>query len=75
MKIKLAVIFILLLNIYLTPQSISITGNVKDLENNSPLENAKVQIKNLDNGIIDSVFSDAIGNWQYDIATSVEDGI
>jgi membrane dipeptidase len=53
-------------------QTISITGNIKDLENNSPIENAKVQIKHLQSGFIDSVFSDAIGNWQYDIVTSVE---
>jgi len=75
MKINLAVIFFLLLNIYLTPQSISITGNVKDLKTNSPIENAKIQIKNSENGFIDSVFSNAVGIWQYDIATSVEDDI
>ena len=56
-------------------QTISISGNIKDLKTNSPIENAKVQIKNTSNGLIDSVFSDAIGNWQYDIATSVEDNI
>ena len=56
-------------------QTISISGNIKDVKTNSPIENAKVQIKNISNGLIDSVFSDAIGNWQYDIATSVEDDI
>ena len=56
-------------------QTISISGNIKDVKTNSPIENAKVQIKNTSNGLIDSVFSDAIGNWQYDIATSVEDNI
>ena len=56
-------------------QTISISGNIKDVKTNSPIENAKVQIKNTSNGLIDSVFSDAIGNWQYDIATSVEDDI
>jgi membrane dipeptidase len=54
-------------------QTISITGNIKDLISNSPIENAKVQIKDLHGGFVDSVFSDAIGNWQYDILTSVED--
>ncbi len=56
-------------------QTISITGTVKDYKSNSPIENAKVQIRNSTSGLIDSVFSDAIGNWQYDIATSVEDDI
>ena len=56
-------------------QTISISGNIQDVKTNSPIENAKVQIKNTHNGLIDSVFSDAIGNWQYDIATSVEDDI
>ena len=56
-------------------QTISISGDIKDLKTNSPIENAKIQIKNTSNGLIDSVFSDAIGNWQYDIATSVEDDI
>ena len=56
-------------------QSISFSGTIKDLKTNSPIENAKVQIKNISNGIIDSVFSDVIGNWQYDIATSVEDDV
>ena len=56
-------------------QTISITGNVKDIKSNSSIENAKVQIKNSQNGLIDSVFSDAIGNWQYDIATYIDDDI
>ncbi|HEX9253657.1 MAG TPA: T9SS type A sorting domain-containing protein, partial [Ignavibacteriaceae bacterium] len=56
-------------------QTIFITGNIKDVKTNSPIDNAKVQIKNISNGLIDSVFSDAVGNWQYDIATSVEDDI
>ncbi len=49
-------------------QTISVSGNVKDVKSNSPIENAKVQIKNINNGLIDSVFSDVIGNWQYDMA-------
>jgi len=54
-------------------QTISISGSIKDAKSNSPIENAKVQIKNLNNGLIDSVFSNAFGNWQYDIATSVKE--
>jgi membrane dipeptidase len=75
MKKIYTLVFLFLLSIVQFSQSISITGNIKDLKSNSPIENAKVQIKNISNGIIDSVFSDAFGNWQYDIATSVEDGI
>ena len=72
-------IFVIVLSLCFTfiikSQTISISGNIKDLKTNSPIENAKVQIKNTSNGLIDSVFADAIGNWQYDIATSVEDNI
>lgn len=75
MKSSFIFILSLCLALSLKSQTISISGNVKDLGTNSPLENAKVQIKNLSNGFIDSVFSDAIGNWQYDIATSVEEDI
>lgn len=56
-------------------QTISITGTVKDYKSNSPIEYAKIQIRNSTGGLIDSVFSDAIGNWQYDIATSIDDDI
>lgn len=56
-------------------QTISITGTVKDYKSNSPIEYAKIQIRNSAGGLIDSVFSDAIGNWQYDIATSIDDDI
>ncbi len=75
MKKFYTLVFFFLLSIIQFSQSISITGNVKDVKTNSPIENAKVQIKNINNGLIDSVFSDAIGNWQYDIATSVVDDI
>jgi membrane dipeptidase len=75
MKKIYTLVFLFLISIVQFSQSISITGNIKDLESNSPIENAKVQIKNTSSGIIDSVFSDAFGNWQYDIATSVEDEI
>jgi len=75
MKKIYTLVFTFLFSIVHFAQSISVTGNIKDVQTNSPIENAKVQIKNISNGIIDSVFSDAIGNWQYDIATSVEDDI
>ena len=75
MKNIYTIVFLFLSSIVQFSQSISITGNIKDVQTNSPIENAKVQIKNISNGIIDSVFSDTFGNWQYDIATAVEDDI
>lgn len=56
-------------------QSISISGSIKDILTNAPIQEAKIQIKNLSNGSIDSVFSDVIGNWQYNIITSTDDEI
>jgi membrane dipeptidase len=56
-------------------QTISFSGNIKDFKSNSPIENAKVQIKDLQSGFVDSVFTDVIGNWQYDIVTLVNDDI
>jgi len=72
MKIVFTVIFCALLSASIDAQTISISGNIKDIKSSSPIENAKVQIKNLSNGSVDTVFSDIIGNWQYDILTSVE---
>lgn len=74
-KMKKEAILVLLFQFYITinPQTISVSGNVKDLSFNFPIENAKVQIKNLSNGIVDSVFTDAFGNWQYDLVTSVNE--
>ena len=75
MKRFYTIILILFLSTVQYSQTVSVFGNIKDVNTNSSIENAKVQIKNIDNGLIDSVFSDAIGNWQYDITTSVEDDI
>lgn len=73
MRIKLLLLSAALLNLLTFAQTITITGYVKDLKTSSPIENAKVQIKDLANGIIDSVFTDFAGNWEYDvIAVSVE---
>lgn len=54
----------------LQPQSVS--GNVKDANSNINIPDSKVQIKNLDNGITDSVFTNSTGNWYYTLITSVE---
>lgn len=75
MKKVYVIIILLFLSALQYSQTISVSGNIKDVKTNSPIENAKVQIKNINNGWIDSVFSDVTGNWQYDIATSVEDEI
>lgn len=72
MKIFFLSIFICTISFSTFAQTVSFSGCVKDLINNSPIENAKVQIKNIDTGIIDSVFSDAIGNWQYNFITSAD---
>ena len=65
------VLTLLLLTFTNFAQTISFSGKVKDLNNDSPIEHAKIQIRNVQNGYIDSVFSDAIGNWQYNIVTGV----
>jgi membrane dipeptidase len=75
MKLFFLLICTAAINLSGVAQTISITGNIKDIKSNSPIENAKVQIKNSQNGLIDSVYSDAIGNWQYDIATYIDDDI
>ena len=75
MKRVSTIIIVLFFSALQYSQTISVSGNIKDVKTNSPIENAKVQIKNLSNGLIDTVFSNAIGNWQYDIATSVEEDI
>jgi membrane dipeptidase len=64
------IVFILLFNSLLYAQNILISGNVKDLKTNSPIENAKVQIEDLNTGGIDSIFTDAAGNWQYQFLPS-----
>ena len=53
-KMKKAAILLLFfhLSVTINPQTISVSGNVKDLSLNFPIENAKVQIKNLSNGIV-----------------------
>ena len=75
MKLVFLIIFTIAICLPGVSQTISVTGNIKDLKSNSPIENAKVQIKNLQTGLIDSVFSDPIGNWQYDIATFIDEDI
>lgn len=74
-NMKKVAILVLFFQLYITtnPQTISVSGNVNDLSFNFPIENAKVQIKILSNGMVDSVFTDTFGNWQYDLVTSVNE--
>jgi membrane dipeptidase len=66
-------ILFLFIQINIYTQEINFNGNVQDLKNHSPIEKAKIQIKNLTTGVIDSTFSDALGNWQFSIVTSTND--
>lgn len=73
MKSLLILLSFYFFGVILNAQTISITGNVKDLKSNSPIEDARVRIKNYSNGITDSVFTDIGGTWQYDVmAVSVD---
>lgn len=55
---------------YSFTQTITISGNVKDIITNSPIEGAKVELKELNSGTIDSVFTDFSGNWNYQFLIS-----
>lgn len=56
-------------------QTFSISGNVKDKITNAPIENAKVELRELSSGITDSVFTDLSGNWQYQfLLSNIENG-
>jgi membrane dipeptidase len=75
MKLFFTIFICLLFMCFNQAQTISVSGNIKDIITYSPIQDAKIQIKNLSNGLVDSVFSDAVGNWQYDILTAVENEI
>lgn len=55
---------------YSFTQTITISGNVKDIITNSPIEGAKVELKELNSDTIDSVFTDFSGNWNYQFLIS-----
>lgn len=61
---------IFFINFSLIGQTISLTGNVKDIKDNFPIENAKINIKNVSTNLTDSVITDASGNWQYNLITT-----
>mgnify|MGYP005847226595 CR=1 FL=1 len=51
----------------------SISGTVIDSINQYALSNAKVLITNLNNGKVDSVFTNSAGSWNYNFITSTND--
>ncbi len=62
--------FFFCFSVVINSQSVSISGNVKDLKENFPIENAKIKIKNIYSGFTDSVFTDILGNWEYNLITT-----
>ncbi|AFH48715.1 Zn-dependent membrane dipeptidase [Ignavibacterium album JCM 16511] len=53
----------------------NISGIVKDKISLKPLSGVKVDITNLDTGVRDSVFTNASGQWQFNILTDVRNEI
>lgn len=64
---------VIIISSFNTSLAQKIYGNVKDKKTNLPILYARVFIKNLDNGIVDSLYTNGLGNWSYTIITSVED--
>lgn len=68
---------IILLGLLLTVSSQqyaqSISGTVEDSITNHTISNAKVLIKNLSTGKVDSVFTNSAGRWNYNFITSASD--
>ena len=65
----------LLTLLFLFPQKIHsqiITGTVKEKITNVTIQNAKVTIIDNSAGTTDSVFTNSIGRWSYNLVTSVE---
>lgn len=74
MKKAYTLIFLSVISFYnLNSQTIS--GIVKDRISLKPLNSVKIEITNLDSGIRDSVFTNSLGQWQFNLITDVEDEI
>lgn len=74
MKQTLFVLMIILFTgINSLSQTVTISGDVRALKTNLPITGVKVSVKNNDTQQLDSVFTDASGNWQYSVVTSAED--
>lgn len=69
---RLVILFAMALN-YNFSTAQTLYGNVKDKKTDSPILYARVIIKNLDNGIVDSLYTNNLGNWSYRLITSVND--
>ena len=69
-KILLAVILIINTNF-----SQTISGIVKDKVSLKPLQNVKVTVTNLSNGLSDSAFTNSNGIWYFNLLTGVEQDI
>lgn len=69
-KILLAVILIINTNF-----SQTISGIVKDKISLKPLQNVKVTVTNLSNGLSDSAFTNSNGIWYFNLLTGVEQDI
>lgn len=69
-KILLAVILIINTNF-----SQTISGIVKDKISLKPLQNVKVTVTNLSNGLSDSAFTNSNGMWYFNLLTGVEQDI
>ena len=51
---------------------VQISGKVVDLVSDIEIAGARVHIKNLNNGVSDTVITDATGYWAFNLATSIE---
>ncbi|MDO8549971.1 MAG: carboxypeptidase-like regulatory domain-containing protein, partial [Ignavibacteria bacterium] len=70
---NLFLLFLLFLIIQPVIYSQVISGTVKEKTSNFMIENAKVTIMDYTTGTTDSVFTNNIGRWSYNLITSVED--
>jgi len=72
-KKNLFLLFLFFLIIQPDIYSQIISGTVKEKTTNFLIENAKVTVIDFTAGITDSVFTNNIGRWSYNLVTSVED--
>jgi len=64
------VIAVIFYNILIYSQNI--TGIVRDSVSNKPISGVKVKVKNLTNGLEDSVLTNSNGQWVFNLSTSVD---
>ena len=66
----LLIIAVISYNILIYSQNI--TGIVRDSVSNKPISGVKVKVKNLTNGLEDSVLTNSNGQWVFNLSTSVD---